>query len=171
MEWFDLYDKDGNKLPKKMPRGGSNHPGEYHLVVHVWIRDSLGRYLIQQRNKRSDLVPHQWGITGGAVTSGETSLAGALRETYEEIGLTLDQAKLRRVHRYVIDHPKSNYITDLYLYEEDVLLNDLKLDTVEVRNVDYKTMDEIRAMITEGTFWDYERLLERQGYLALLEKS
>lgn len=171
MEWFDLYDKDGTKLTKKMPRGGSNHPGEYHLVVHVWIRDRQDRYLIQQRNKTSDLVPHQWGITGGAVTSGETSWSGALRETWEEIGLKMDEAKLRLVHRYVIDHPKSNYITDLYLYEEDVLLNDLKLDTVEVRNVDYKTMDEIRTMIAEGTFWDYERLLERQGYLALLEMS
>lgn len=171
MERFDLYDKHMNKLDKTMPRGGHNLPGEYHLVVHIWIRRKDGKYLIQQRNKRDDLIPHQWAITGGAVHSGETSLEGAIRETKEEIGIVFQPDQFHRVKRYFIEHPKSNYITDLYLVEEDVLLNDCKLDTVEVKDVAYKSMSEIHEMIEEGRFWNYERLLERTGYFNLLETS
>lgn len=171
MENFDLYDKQMNKLGKTMHRGGRNLPGEYHLVVHIWIRRSDGKYLIQQRNKQEDLIPFQWAITGGAVLTGESSLEGAIRETKEEIGITFQPNQFQLVKRYFIEHPKSSYITDLYLIEEDVLLNDCKLDTVEVKDVAYKSMSEIMEMIAEGTFWNYERMLERMGYFNLLEKS
>lgn len=170
MELFDLYDKQMNKLDKQMIRGESNNPGEYHLVVHIWIRNSNKEYLIQQRNKLDDIIPYQWAITGGAVLSGETSIEGAIRETSEEIGITLHPSELQRVTRYFIEHDKSNYITDLYLVEKDIKLEDCRLDPKEVRAVDYKTMSEIRTMIQQNTFWNYEHLMERKGYLALLEK-
>ena len=88
MELFDLYDKEGKLLDRTMERGTSNQKGEYHLVVHVWIRNSKGEYLMQQRNKESDPIPNQWASTGGAVTAGEDSIAGAIRETAEELGVT-----------------------------------------------------------------------------------
>lgn len=171
MERFDLYDKQMNKLPHTMERGGTNQPGEYHMVVHIWIRNQAGEYLIQQRNKQDDLIQHQWAVTSGAVLQGETSIDGAIRETKEEIGIELQPSQLHLIHRYFIEHPKSNYITDLYLVEENILLNDCKLDTVEVRDVTYKTMADIQKMIQEHTFWNYEHMLERMGYFNLLETS
>lgn len=171
MEVFDLYDEKMNKLDKKMVRGGSNKPGEYHLVIHIWIRNSKGEYLIQQRNKKEDLIPYQWAVTGGAVLQGEQSIDGAIRETKEEIGIDLFPDDFKRLIRYVIDHDQANYITDLYLVEKDIPLEQCVLDPNEVRAVDYKTMQEIREMITKNTFWNYEHLMERKGYLALLEKS
>ena len=171
MEYFDLYDDQMNKLDKTMVRGGENQPGEYHLVVHIWIRNKNGEYLIQQRNKKEDLIPYQWGVTSGAVLVGETSFEGAKRELQEEIGVTVDPSKVILLKRYFIDHPKSNYITDLYLIEEDILLDDLKLDKVEVRDVAYKTMADIKKMIENNEFWDYERMLERSGYFTILEES
>lgn len=171
METFDLYDKDMNLLPHKMIRGGTNNPGEYHLVVHIWIRNSKGQYLIQQRNKEEDLVPYMWAVTSGAVLSGETALNAAIRETKEEIGLTVEPHQLKLLQQGIIEDPKANYITNLYLLQQDVLLKDCKIDTVEVRAIDYKTMPEIKQMIIENLFWDYERLLKRNGYYSLLEKS
>lgn len=171
METFDLYDKDMNLLPRKMIRGGTNNPGEYHLVVHIWIRNSKGQYLIQQRNKEEDLVPYMWAVTSGAVLSGETALNAAIRETKEEIGLTVEPHQLKLLQQGIIEDPKANYITNLYLLQQDVLLKDCKIDTVEVRAIDYKTMPEIKQMIIENLFWDYERLLKRNGYYSLLEKS
>ncbi|MEC9484902.1 MAG: NUDIX domain-containing protein [Candidatus Izemoplasma sp.] len=171
MEKFDLYDKLGNKLDKTMYRGGTNTQGEYHLVVHVWIRNKDGEYLIQQRNKTTDLIPNQWGCTSGAVIQNETSIDGALREVKEEIGLNLTPEDLTRIKRYVIDHPKSNYITDVYLVEKDVRLSSLQLDHHEVKAVTYKTLDQIETMVIENTFWNYARLLERRDYFDLLKIS
>jgi 8-oxo-dGTP pyrophosphatase MutT (NUDIX family) len=171
MEFFDLYDKNMNKLGKTMPRGGTNLRGEYFPVVHVWIRRSDGQYLIQQRNKNDDIIPHQWAITGGAVLAGETPLEGAIRETKEELGIRFEDHQFQLLKRYFIDNDCCNYVTYLYLIEEDVLLNDCKLDTVEVKDVAYKSMSEIYDMIAKGTFWNYERMLQRTGYFNLLEKS
>lgn len=171
MEYFDLYDQQGNKLNKTMERGSTNNDGEYHLVAHIWIRNPEGEFLIQQRNKLDDVVPHQWACTGGAVTTGETALEGAVRETSEELGLDINPAKFELLKRYYINHEKANYITDLYIINEDILLKDCKIDTLEVRDIAYKTMAEIKQMVEDKMFWDYDRILVRKGYFDLLEKS
>lgn len=171
MEYFDLYNKDGVRLNKSMSRGGSNNPGEYHLVVHIWIRNSRGEYLIQQRNKPDDEVLYQWAATGGAVLVGEESIPAAIRETYEEIGYGIQPEQLQLVKRYYIENTNANYITDLYLVEADIDLQTLILDEVEVKAVQYKTMNQIKQMIQDNTFWDYARLMERSDYFDILEKS
>ncbi|XMB72352.1 NUDIX domain-containing protein [Mycoplasmatota bacterium WC30] len=171
MEYFDLYDSKGKRINKTMARGGKNLRGEYHLVVHIWIRNSKNQYLIQQRSKLEDPIPFQWAATGGGVLTGETSIEGVLRESFEEMSLVINTTKLRLIKRYYIDDPNTNYITDLYLLEDDVDLNKLILDSNEVKAVDYKTMNEIRKMVLEGKFWDYEKNINRIGYLDILEKS
>jgi len=171
MEIFDLYDKHFNLLEKKMVRGTSNQKGEYHLVAHIWIRNSEGKYLVQQRNKLDDKVPFQWATTGGAAVSGDDSIKTAVKETYEELGIKVPKEKFQLVKRFFCEDGKANFITDLYIIKEDILLKDIKIDTVEVRDVAYKTMSEIKEMIKNNEFWNYERILVRKGYFDLLEKS
>ena len=171
MEIFDLYDKEGQLLHKTMERGNRNQKGEYHLVVHIWIRSHNGKYLIQQRNKTTDIIPNQWGTTAGAVLKGETSLEGAIRETKEEIGISLRQKDFKKIKRFFVDDDYSNYITDIYLVEKNIDLATCKLDKREVLQVAYKSMKEIKEMIGHNQFWDYEHIIERKGYFSLLEKS
>jgi 8-oxo-dGTP pyrophosphatase MutT (NUDIX family) len=170
MEVFDLYDREFNKLNKDMVRGTENNDGEYHLVVHVWIRNKAGQYLIQQRNKASDRIPYQWACTAGAVQKNETSIEGAIRETKEEIGVVFTPSQLSLVKRYFVDDNAANYIVDCYLVESDILINEVTIDTVEVRGIMYKDMLGIKEMIRDNQFWDAERHNSRQGYLDLLEK-
>lgn len=171
MEIFDLYDKDFNLLNHKMVRGTSNQQGEYHLVVHIWFKNSEGKYLIQQRNKLTDRVPYQWAATGGAAVAGDNSIKTAVKETYEELGIQLHEEQFILLKRFFCDDDIANFVSDLYIVKEDILLKDLKIDTVEVRDVAYKTMDEIKEMIQNNQFWNYERILSRKGYFDLLEKS
>ena len=171
MEIFDLYDKDFNLLEKKMVRGTTNNKGEYHLVTHIWFKNSEGKYLVQQRNKTTDRVPYQWAATGGAAISGDNSIKTAIKETYEELGIKLKEKQFTLLNRYFCDGETTNFISDLYIVKEDILLKDLKIDTVEVRDVAYKTMPEIKEMIKNNQFWNYERILSRKGYFDLLEKS
>lgn len=171
MEIFDLYDNEGNLLDEQMERGGSNNPGQYHLVVHIWIRNKEGKYLIQQRNKTTDVIPHQWACTGGAVTTGEDSITGAIRETYEELGILFSKDQFKLLNRFYVDDPQANYITDLYLIEEDVLISDVKIDINEVKQVQYFTISEYRDLIEKKQAWNYERYVTRTGYFKALEKS
>lgn len=171
MELFDLYDEHGNKIDKMMERGKTNLPGEYHLVTHIWIRNSQGLYLIQQRNKQDDPIPFQWAATGGAVLAGENSIQATVRETWEELGIRIPVAEFRLLKRYRIEDDWANYITDLYLVEKDIPLDALELDIREVKAVAYKTMAEIKEMIRDERFWNYAGNMGRHDYFDILERA
>ena len=58
-------------------------------MVHVWIRNSKGEYLISQRSANRSIFPLMWECVSGSVVKGEDSLQGAVRETKEEVGVDL----------------------------------------------------------------------------------
>ena len=89
MELWDLYNERRELTGRDHIRGEEVPQGFYHLVVHIWIRNSKGEYLISQRSADRPAYPLMWECVGGSVTKGEDSLTGALRETKEEVGLTL----------------------------------------------------------------------------------
>ena len=57
MEIWDLYDEKCNLLNKTHIRGEELPDNGYHLVVHVWIRNQEGKFLISQRAKHRPTNP------------------------------------------------------------------------------------------------------------------
>lgn len=167
MEYFDLYNELGIKLNKIMARGSSNESGEYHKVVHIWIKNSKGEYLVQQRNKSTDINPYQWAPTAGAVSAGEDFFTAAIRETKEEIGLSLSKNQLFHKGTIFREDTNSNYIIELFIVYQDVDLKDLIIDTEEVRDVAYINKEELFKMIDANRFWDFRDI---SNYFSILEK-
>jgi isopentenyldiphosphate isomerase len=54
MELWDILDENGNKTGSTIERGQPIRQDEYYLIVHKWIKNSNGEYLITKRapNKR-----------------------------------------------------------------------------------------------------------------------
>ena len=104
IEYWDVYDKNKQKTGRLMKRGELLKEDEYHLIVHIWIKNSKGEFLIQQRSEtvKNPLV---WSATGGSVVAGEDSYTGAIREVKEELGLDLTN--------------HNGYLFDSSLYEEE----------------------------------------------------
>ena len=122
MELWDLYNERRELTGRDHIRGDEIPQGFYHLVVHVRIRNSKGEYLISQRSADRPTFPLMWECVGGSVTKGEDSLTGALRETKEEVGLTLspDDGKLvYSVVGRVVNGVKFTDIVDVWLFEYD----------------------------------------------------
>ena len=71
-EYWDLYDKDRNKLNKVAKRGDTLANGEYHLVVNAWIKNKKNQFLITQRSANKKFA-YMWETTGGSALQGETS--------------------------------------------------------------------------------------------------
>lgn len=90
MELWDLYTEERELIGRTHIRGEAIPEGCFHLVVHVWIRNNKGEYLISQRAADRPTFPLMWECVGGSVTKGEDSLMGALREAMEEVGVNLD---------------------------------------------------------------------------------
>ena len=89
MEIWDLVNLNREVVGEHV-RGTAMPPDAYHVVVHIWLRNPEGRYLITQRSPHKKTCPLKWECVGGSVLKGEDSLTGALRETKEEVGLSLD---------------------------------------------------------------------------------
>ena len=89
MEYWDLYDKDRNKLNKKKARGSILKDDEYHLVINAWIKNENDEFLITQRAATKS-HPLMWECTGGSALAGETSVDAALREIKEELGIKIE---------------------------------------------------------------------------------
>ena len=153
MELWDLYNKDRELIGKTHVRGEAIPEGCFHLVVHVWIRNKHGEYLISQRSANRPTFPLMWECVGGSVTAGEDSLAGALREVFEEVGVELSADCGRVVFsrvRDVIGGKRFGDIMDVWLFDFD---GDADLDaatTDEVANARWMRVEEIRTLYEEG---------------------
>lgn len=128
MELWDLYNKNRELTGKDHIRGEEIPEGYYHLVVHVWIKNSKGQYLISQRSANRPTFPLLWECVGGSVLKGENSLEGALREVKEEVGIDLSGID----GKVVFSKTRESDIMDVWLFEYngEVSLNQATTDEV-----------------------------------------
>lgn len=166
MELWDLYNEHRELTGRDHIRGEEVPQGFYHLVVHIWIRNNKGEYLISQRSADRPAYPLMWECVGGSVTKGEDSLTGALRETKEEVGLTLSPEDGKLVYSVVgrvVNGVKFTDIVDVWLFEYDgpVLLD--QASTKEVAQTAWMTKEQIRALFDTG------KLVHTLGYFFTTE--
>lgn len=136
MEIWDLYTEDRQCTGKEHIRGNELPENLYHLVVHVWIKNSKGEYLVSQRSTNRPAFPLMWECVGGSVLKGESSIEGAIREAKEEVGVELQPNNGKLVFskvRKIVDGKKFNDILDVWLfqYDDEVLLKNATTDEVE----------------------------------------
>lgn len=153
MELWDLYDEHRELTGWDHIRGKEILLGFYHLVVHIWIRNSKGDYLISQRSADRPAYPLFWECVCGSVIKGEDSLTGAMREVQEELGLELspeDGKLVRTVVGRVVNGVKFSDILDVWLFEYDGLVSLEQATTNEVAQTEWMTKGQIKELFDSG---------------------
>lgn len=151
-EIWDIIDADGALTGRTVARGRCFlKPGEYHLVVHIWIVSRDGRFLLQRRSDKKKLMPGEWAATGGAAISGESSYEAAHRELFEELGIPSSKQTLKQVLRL----KRRNSLVDVWMIISDAKLEELKLQKSEVAEARWVTKEELFDMIDKGLFHNY----------------
>ena len=156
MELWDAYTIDRKLTGKTLVRGEPIPAGLFHLVVHVWIQNSRGEYLISQRAANRPTFPLMWECVGGSVTKGEDSLLGALRETKEEVGVDLTPEAGQVL--FTRTRPDFGDIMDVWLFQYDGPVILANATTDEVAQVRWMTPAQIREL------WDAGKFVETLGY-------
>ena len=84
------------------------------------LADEDGRVLLQLRGDKKT-----WAIPGGAMELGETSLQAAVREFYEETGISVEAKRLMNVYtNFDESYPNGDKVqTVVFLYELQALEN------------------------------------------------
>jgi len=152
-EKWDIIDKNGNPTGKTTIRGKAPlKPGEYHLVVHIWVVSDDGKYLIQRRSDNKKLMPGEWAATGGAAISGEDSFTAASRELYEELSIKMNINDAKKAFRMT---RRRNSLLDVWITGCNTPANELTLQESEVAEAKWITEEELRQMIKDGRFHNY----------------
>ncbi|RPI16407.1 MAG: NUDIX domain-containing protein [Ignavibacteriae bacterium] len=159
MELWDILDENFNKTGRTVERGKPMKPGEYHLVVHIWIKNSKGEYLIQKRTANKT-YPLMWDTTGGSAITGDDSLTAALREVKEEMGIDLSPGNGKLLYRIKRKHFDSPDFVDVWLFNENIDIDRLIFQPDEVCDAMWAGQEKILAMIDEGIFVDVYTYLD-----------
>ena len=153
MEILDILDEQGNITGKTEERAIVHEKGLWHTHVGIWLMNQKGELLFQKRAETKKVNPNKWTRTGGHVDSGETPLHAIQRETEEEIGvkIPLDEIELIDIKKEEINIPDTEIINRHFVYnyfaKVDYELKDYTIDTEEVSDIKYITIEEIKKAI------------------------
>ena len=155
MELWDILDKHGNKTGKIVERGMELDQGEYRLLVDVWIVNEKKEFLISKRIPTKQPYPDKWNPVCGSVVAGEDSISAALRETKEELGIAIDIQNGRLIKRFTC---WLNAIIDVWLFNQEVDINDVVLQKEETDEAMWATSSLIKQIIEKDGFISYDRI-------------
>ena len=145
MELNDIYDENRNLTGRVHKRGAPWNPGEYGVVVCVWVYDGLGHLLLTRR-ARGKSFAGSWENSGGAVKAGETSRQAVARELFEETGIRAEPEEFE----FLDTDRDRNMFYDHYCLCRRVPLNEIVLLPGETDSVMWASFSKVKWMIRTG---------------------
>lgn len=156
MEMHELVDANGENTGKVLThieaRNLDNIPKGYYLhIVGVVVLNSKNEVLLQKRSRFKRVKPSVWGICGGKIDFGETTLDAGVRETFEEIGVKLNKENLKILSKQPI--PEEKIYCTIYYIKQDVDIDKCVLQKEEVEELKYFKIEELETIDSEGIEW------------------
>jgi len=149
-ELWDIFDEYGNKTERLHERGKPLQAGDFHLYVEVWIMNQKGEFLASKRTPDRGSF---WHTTCGCAVTSEDSLTAALREVWEEIGVVLNINNGQLFKRDKIIYTEGGgAIRDIWLFLQEVNIDDVVLCPKEIADAKWVSMEQIRYMTHDGSF-------------------
>lgn len=115
-----------------------------HRIVHIMVRDTSGRFLLQTRSETVKYLPWYWVASAAwHVQTGETYEEAAWRELEEEIGIARGELRELGKFLYEKDGALKKYLTIFELTTEaNIALGE------EVSSTKFFTPEETHELIT-----------------------
>ena len=152
-EYIDIVSKDGQPIGKSAPKSEIHKKGLYHNTVHLWLYTKKGEILLQQRAATKAICPLLWDVSvAGHIDAGETITQAAVRETYEEIGLTLLETDLQKIGVFECFQSYDNGIIDnefhnTFMAELHLSLDQLIPQEEEVEDLKLVSAQEFKTLL------------------------
>ena len=156
MEQVEVVNEQGEATGIIKPRHEVHQAGDWHRTVDVWLVNSKGEILLQQRSAKKQGNPLKWNSSSaGHVVAGATPLFTARQETREEIGLDLPEEAFEflftslEVFKVDGQTEPAREFAHVYLAEADATIDTLVLQTEEVADVRWVSIVELEQMVVE----------------------
>lgn len=158
-ETLDVLDSGGKKTGLIKLREEIHREGDWHKTVHLWIVTEHNDIFLQKRADGFWLGNGYFDATSvGHIQAGQTSMEAVLRESFEELGLELQEDQLvylltssisgvgstKKIQKYI-----NNEFQDVFVLRSNINLYDFKFDTGEMKGLELVTKDEFAKMVAE----------------------
>ena len=144
-EWNDIYDENRKLTGRVHQRGTPWKPGEYGLIVCVWVYDGRGNFLLTRRAKEKSFAG-TWENSGGAAKAGESSLQAVIRELREETGIDAPGEAFEKINT----GRDSEAFYDFYCLKSPADLAEIRLLPGETDDVMWADFETVHNMIARG---------------------
>lgn len=135
--------------------GGAIDKENYFKVVEVFVK--VGDRVLVTRRHKSKWCGLLWEAPGGGVIGKESDRAAAVRELFEETGITSSEDELIYLGRY-LQHP-AMVESFLLVLDRVPTIRLQESESIDYRFVKKDKLLEMRRILTGST---YERVLEYQ---------
>lgn len=163
-EFLDIVDE--NDIPTgeiKSREEVHRDQKDWHRTVSIWIVNSQGQFLCQQRSWKKDGDPGMWqSFFGGHVKAGQTNMEAVQDELFEEIGIDIRDLAEQPVFLYKWIWSKNLHFGYYYVLLWNGLLAETSFNDGEVEQAVWMDLQELRSKIEAGEFWNKmsEKVLE-----------
>lgn len=174
-ELIDIVTKEGQATGKVAPKSEIHLKGHYHNTAHLWLYTKTGEILLAQRSYKKAICPGMWDVSvAGHVDAGETIEAAVLRETQEELSLTLSENDLQKIGVFPCFQSYDSGIQDnefhhTFLAELRVPISNLIPQAEEVEALQLVSIETFRSLLADSENNSYFVPSNRAYYLKVLE--
>ena len=164
-EFFDVLNEWGEYTDKVESREVCHKNGLWHRAVVVFILSPDNKkVLLQQRSSSKKLWPNLWDITaGGHVLTGELGYQSAIRETKEEIGISIDKNELTFIGATTSENKSGDilnrHFNEYYIVHKDVDIKDVVIQKDEVQDIKWFDKEEVIQRVNNN----FEDLTDKIG--------
>ena len=117
MSTFDVVDEYDQPVQRVASYDEVYQKGLWHRGVHIVIYTPDKEIVMQKRAPSLSYHPNEIEVSvGGGVEAGEQPLDAAVRETKEELGLTLDKSKVQFIGKTKFNHKINGQHHRIFLY-------------------------------------------------------
>ena len=160
MEMRDVFLRDGTFTGMSIEKHTPMQKGWYLSHAIIIMKTMDGGYIMQQRALKAKYSAGMWDVTGGGVTAGETSAQAAVREAFEELGVTVNPENMRHMLREITEWGEDyGMICDTYAARVELPEEGFNIAGCEVNDVKVVPFEEFLETVTYNKTADFYAML------------
>lgn len=147
MELLEVLNENGKPTGEILDKNIIHKEGKYHKEVALILLNNKGEILLQKRASTKEIEPNKWAWHGGHVIAGETNIEAIIRETKEELGITLSKSEIKLLVELKRDKMPNRQFTIAYYSICNLNTDDFDIQKEELSEVKWFHFKDFKDMI------------------------
>ncbi len=149
---IDVLDANGVPTGEAVNIYDLHERGLWHRTANVYILNTKGEVLLQQRSQFVKTYPNMWSVSaGGHIRSGHTSLEAMVGEVSEELGLAIAPEEFIPIRSTRKEEPQQGgydrEFQDTFIVHKEIDISTLSTQEHEVGSVAWVPIEEYRRLV------------------------